>query len=1504
MTTKVRSKKLFLGVQDERFEERRQSSVITVLTDGNELYLNQYAKMFTVDEIGNFDLRKIGDSAVLEFFPIDSRDNEYSYSFISYDTKQNIFNFDSYNFGDTVSIATTNFNVGINSSQIVYSIPSKFTSAKLLVELSSTSSGKYEYNEINLVSNGLDVSFSEFGRITLSDDLYLNQVGIGTYDVTLSGSNIDIIFNSNISDSLNCNAVLVSIADTTYNSSGSRLLRYADVKSTNVSIASSTSPNPVTVTSYTSDYNLGYFIVQVSDTTNNQVQISELIILNNNSDCTITEYGNVCTSDKSLGEFDCSTSSFTELFFTPNPNIDTKVTVLHHAVSYLEFSSYPVSINFKNAELSTGVSKFGSSSDISFKKDFNLNYNNIPIFERSFNGKKESTATNPSGINLSTNLVYIPNHFFTSGEKVKYKTEIFDYTDFLTTQTTTTAGVGTNVLEVLSTTGLTVEDYFNNSGNYISIINIDSNKISLGSTISSSISSGVAVTFSELSSISFDDSDNPNTSFSVGIAETYISGVGVTNKLSGDLYVYKLNDRFIGFCTSPKDALISPPKLIKLTSVGIANNHYVTSTNQNSKCLILIDNIIQSPVVSTAITTSLIDDIGSIDTTLEFSGITSFFGGDLIKINNEIMKITTVGIGTSNLVEVERPLLGTNLKSHSVNSLITKLKGNYNIVGSNIYFPEAPYGPIYDEVNGDINIRSTFQGRVFLRSGVPDSNESTYEKNYIFDDINSDFDAVTKDFKLKSNKQNISGFSTSNAIILINSIFQNPENDYTLSELSSETNLNFTGTATSALYDPNNASVPRGGIIVSVGSSNGFGYQPLVSAGGTAIVSIAGTIQSISIGNSGSGYRSSVQPIVKIGVQTSSIGTPNIQYIGTASVSNGRIVSIAITNPGTGYTSTNPPEVIFDAPLSYSDLNLKYSNVSSGVGTQAKIDIVVGQGSSIIDFTITNYGYSYNVGDILTVESGGLSGIPTDSSKPFNEFFLTVERVYNDTFSGWSLGELQKLDNIDSLFNGFRKTFPLIKDNNRFAIVAKKGSKVDLKSTLLIFLNDVLQKPGVAYNFNGGSNFTFTEAPKSGDKCRIVFYRGTPNIDVVDVDILETVKSGDLLQIIGNTSNLIENQRIVKDILLPDTIETNSYNSVGVTSDLELLRPVAWCKQRNDLVIDGVQVNKNRIEYEPNIFPTCNLIKSVGIGSTQLFVDSVKIAFDGKNENAENEVINKIEIIDNSNIILSIATAVVSSAGTIQSINIIDGGVGYTTSPLVSIQNPIGIGTTGKATLLSSISGGSVNSISVISPGFGYSQTNPPIVLIDSPTPKKEYLNNVTYLGDFGIISGIKSTNVGFASTGLVFDLYIPSSSYLRNSSVVDSLITESQIKQNYYFKVSNSKIGSGVTSLDRNGNIIGVGTTGIDNIYQVISVSSATTSVLGVGTASVVQVVVSISTYSGISGFGYSSYYGDYSWGIINVPTTKNSFTVGTKFGVVGINSTPVIRRYKPLLFTNYDSI
>ena len=58
--------------------------------------------------------------------------------------------------------------------------------------------------------------------------------------------------------------------------------------------------------------------------------------------------------------------------------------------------------------------------------------------------------------------------------------------------------------------------------------------------------------------------------------------------------------------------------------------------------------------------------------------------------------------------------------------------------------------------------------------------------------------------------------------------------------------------------------------------------------------------------------------------------------------------------------------------------HLVYSSASvPGVGTEGTVDIVVGQGSSVIDFKINKPGYDYGQGEILTVAVGGTTGIPT-----------------------------------------------------------------------------------------------------------------------------------------------------------------------------------------------------------------------------------------------------------------------------------------------------------------------------------------------------------------------------------------------------------------------------------------------------------------------------------------------------------------------------------------------
>ena len=229
-------------------------------------------------------------------------------------------------------------------------------------------------------------------------------------------------------------------------------------------------------------------------------------------------------------------------------------------------------------------------------------------------------------------------------------------------------------------------------------------------------------------------------------------------------------------------------------------------------------------------------------------------------------------------------------------------------------FVEAPYGnvPIGSITNPPddrdwtgISTGSHFQGRSFMRSGIPNTATETYARNYIFDDISSGFTGTERDFVLTSAGSTVTGIDDDNAIILINDVFQAPgrdPNDYIIEEAGTTgiTTISFTGTASSIASDVNTSNLPVGGVIVSVGSTEGFGYQPLVAAGGTALVSTGGTISSVSIGNSGSGYRSGSQ-IANVGIRTQNLVGSKITGIGTAIVSGGNVTGIAITNTSVIY---------------------------------------------------------------------------------------------------------------------------------------------------------------------------------------------------------------------------------------------------------------------------------------------------------------------------------------------------------------------------------------------------------------------------------------------------------------------------------------------------------------------------------------------------------------------------------------------------------------------------
>ena len=135
--------------------------------------------------------------------------------------------------------------------------------------------------------------------------------------------------------------------------------------------------------------------------------------------------------------------------------------------------------------------------------------------------------------------------------------------------------------------------------------------------------------------------------------------------------------------------------------------------------------------------------------------------------------------------------------------------------------------------------------------------------------------------------------------------------------------------------------------------------------------------------------------------------------VGTANILAGIITSIDLYNFGSGLDQFNPPVVVIDEPLNYTDIPLVYSTSSSGVGAEATINVKVGQGSSVIEFEINNFGYAFKKGEILTIPVGGATGIPTNTSLTFEEFQITIQDTYSDNFNGYTPGEFQVLDRID-----------------------------------------------------------------------------------------------------------------------------------------------------------------------------------------------------------------------------------------------------------------------------------------------------------------------------------------------------------------------------------------------------------------------------------------------------------------------------------------------------------
>jgi hypothetical protein len=476
----------------------------------------------------------------------------------------------------------------------------------------------------------------------------------------------------------------------------------------------------------------------------------------------------------------------------------------------------------------------------------------------------------------------------------------------------------------------------------------------------------------------------------------------------------------------------------------------------------------------------------------------------------------------------------------------------------------------------------------------------------------------------------------------------------------------------------------------------------------------------------------------------------------------------------------------------------------------------------VSSFKIARSGYSFEKGDVIRVV-----GLVTDKnlSEPISNFELTVLDIFTDRFASWQFGELDFIDPIKNLQDGFRTRFPLFYNAELLSFEKNEededSSLIDLNNVLLIFVNGVIQDPIKNYRFEGGTSVIFTTAPKREDNVSIFFYRGARDVDSVLINVPETIKDGDTVQIFKNNEipgTVTQDPRKVSIIFSSDIVETNLYADQGV--DDQRYKPLYWTKQKSDVTIDGLKIYKSRDSLEPMVFPVAKVIKSFRPSDNQIFVDDARLF--NYEEDQSDIVITNIDglvINNNNNPVAASVTAVVSEQGTIEDLIINDGGNGYNGPTVeISIANPDDLRIVGiyqtygqgiPATSLGNISNGKITSITITNPGFGYTYTNPPSVLCPLPAPNIEFISDIPRIQGFsGIITGITTTS-GTNGHPLALKFFTRSSTY-------QGLLV------GYPIHIFDTEIGNGIVSVGQSdSSVVGVGVSFLDNIYEISSITN-----------------------------------------------------------------------------------
>ncbi len=1431
-----------------------QLTDLTILSDGINSVIVENESLYNSDSpYGSFDLvENEFQETFLRFIPVDSFNTNYdlkvlNQSFISNDIGTGTQSIGFIDLIGSVDATVDESSVGIGTTTIISLDSNNFNSFYVDAQVTDTVTKKANYVKLYVVGFGTESYISDYFIDGDLKSLSANQIGIFT-------SKLD-------------------------SNSGILSLDYENISSNTIKIRTNT------VGFGTTTSGTGTFRFKSNDQTDGQ---ERSIIYNSNYNSTVSLASTVInTLDKTL--FDASKSIV---------QVSAGSTKALHQVLLLFDGTdvYTQQLPFLSAtpvtfDDSTGIGTFGgevSGNDILLKfYPYDQNQQvDIEIFNQSLYRDLDI-------VNEYNNLEYGPvsqrvdEKFYNAINLDRINKKNFKLTSNFAPIFSKTFNPNSTSLD--ATTGIfTIEDHFFMTGEEL-IYTPNSTVIGIG---------------------------------------TSAMMMNTTDVLPTTVYAIKINEDTFKVATSTSNAISGIGTTF--TSLGEGNAHRFTMKEKNSKCIITIDELVQYPIAFTKISHTLSGNaevgasLGISTSFVSLSGISTVNIQDVLLIDEEYLGIVNVGFGTTNLgpitnsgniplVEVERGFVGSSATTHNDGSTARIYKGAFNIVDDEIHFAEAPRGnPQIDKTKFNLDYeQSSFTGRVFLKSN--------YDSNKVYDDISDEFTGIGRTFALTVEGSNSVGIGTSggNGLIFINNIYQSPKTannplqfNYEITEDSNSgiSTVEFSGIArpdnVSEIFtsevDINENETPRGGIIVSYGSTPGLGFAPLVGASVTAVVdSSDGSIVSVGLGttdNLGSGYNGLVS--IGISVFEAEHNGTTATITATANVGAGGSLTFNVDAGGTGYTN---PQIFVSDP-SYENLPIVgVSRLGVGATTDTGIglllDLEVGGSSTtgigstyfeVKEFKISRSGYSFQRGDVFKPV-----GLVTDSnlSSPLSDFTLNVIETYSDNFAAWEFGELDYIDSIEQLQDGERTRFPLRYNQELIGFEFEEGSALqkNINNVLVIFINGVIQEPEINFIFNGGTTVAFTTAPLESDEVEIYFFKGVRGSDSKVVsNIAPSIETGDILQVLSNNSipnTITQNERVTYNIVSSDTVETDRYSGPGV--DGTNFKPVSWTKQKISRKVNGEFVNKSRNILEPLIFPTAKIIKDVSTTDNQIFVDSIELfEYEDGNFAPNNSQFNDKPqsgfgalIVEDTNPVSAAFTCSIDGNGSVTGITTENPGFGYLSNQTTIELKFVGIGTTATAT--ASVTNGVVTGTTITNPGSGY--TVAPTIFAETPDLNIERITGFNEITGFsGIMTGI-TTTTGIGGNPLALQFTI------QDTSPVPFV----GISTGYPIYIYDTKIGSGVTSIDSSDSeVVAIGTTFLDNVYYISDWSNI--SQTGIITCN----VKSDSNIIGIGTTGDTSNpVGRYSWGRLNstagLTRSSNPISIGVSGNIVsGLSTYPTIQR------------